>query len=176
MDSFPGLSSFQKSPEYFGCDKGEVALVLVSLELDAYGYEMGWKIQDENGFVFTQVLEGDHSIDQSYSTVSKVISLPRDLDFNFVLSDSYGDGFNGQVVLYLGDEANTNKILGYCDERLDGGFNYFSTIYSFAFQTGEDGIIPIVFTTEVPFSPSAAPSVPTVSPAPTSPVYRSCWR
>ena len=171
-------------PEYFSCDEGKVTFsptptsdptrdeipVLVSLELDAYGCETGWKIQDESGSVVAEVAA--YSIGQSYSTVSKVVSLPRGLECNFVLSDLYGDGFNGRVVLYLGDEANNNKILGYYDQRLNGGSNYFSTIYSFAFQAGEDGIIPNVFPSEAPSSPPAAPSsgptAPTVSPAPPS--------
>jgi hypothetical protein len=146
-----------KPPDYFACDEGKVTFspaptsapsaptfspapsrdeipVLVSLELDAFGEETGWKIQDENGFVVAQVREGDYSIDHSDSTVSKVVSLLRDVEFNFILSDTHGDGFNGRVVLYLGDEANNNKILGYYD--------------AIAFQAGEDGIIPNVFPTE----------------------------
>jgi hypothetical protein len=171
-------------PEYFGCDEGEEVTfspaptaapsaptfspapsreeipVLIYLELDGYGDETGWKIQDENGFVVAEVFEQDY-YGQDYSTVSKIVFLPRDFGFNFVLSDSLGDGFNGRVVLYLGEEASNNKILGYYDASLDGGSNSFTTSYSFAFQAGEDGIIRSA-------SPSEAPSSPPFSPAPTS--------
>ena len=103
-----------------------------------------------------QVLRGDN-IDQSNS---KVVSLHRDVEFNFVCSEFVGVGFVGQVVLYLGDEANNNKILGYYNASLDGGSNSFTTIYSFAFQDGEDGIIPNVFPTDQPsgIEPSVEPS------------------
>ena len=173
-------------PEYFSCDEGEVTFspaptsapsgrdeipVLVYLELKGFPSETGWKIQDGNGFVVAEVFEQDY-YGQDYSTVSKIVFLPRDFGFNFVLSDSLGDGFNGRVVLYLGEEASNNKILGYYDASLDGGSNSFTTSYSFAFQAGEDGIIPNVFPSEAPSSPPAAPSsgptAHTVSPAPPS--------
>ena len=184
-------------PEYFGCDEGEVTFspapasassaptftpapsreeipVLVAVKLDAYGYETGWKIQDDNGFVFAQVLKGYSSIDQSNSIVSKVVSLPRGVEFNFILLDSYGDGFDGRVVLYLGDEANNNKILGYCDASLDGGSDSFTTIFSFAFQAGEDGIIHNVFSIGQPSGIQPTVSIrPSVSIQPSGSIQPS---
>ena len=37
------------------------------------------------------------------------ITLDADLDYTFKLKDRYGDGLKGRVVLYLGDEDDSNR-------------------------------------------------------------------
>jgi len=81
---------------------------------------------------------------------------------------------NGHVVLYLGDEVDVSKIIGYWDRYVHGPYSYSLNIL---FQAGEEGILTNVFPTSVPtttvvpsFLPSSFPSLeptsPTDSPAP----------
>lgn len=118
-------------------------------------------MEDDTGTVVAEVAPGTY--DESTTTVSTVVALPIGSECKLFLLDSYGDGFTGRVVVYLGDTPDDSKILGYYVFGSLSGF--FTSVYEFPITVGEDGILPNTIPTPAPSSSS--PTAPTVSPAPT---------
>jgi len=139
--------------------------VTIELELDQYPSETGWKIEDLDGNTLSSVSSGSYAT--SYSTIYKEVLVASGLNYTFSLLDSFGDGQNGHVIIYLGDKADFNKILGFYDYSQG---NSFTRVYEILFLASEEGIVENAFPTNSPTTlPSMFPSdQPTISKAPSS--------
>lgn len=164
----PRPTSTPTAPTASPAPSGKVTEVLVTLVLDSFVSETGFQIKDQDGDVVFGIEPESYSSKEPGATVSEIVSLNAGAEFTLTLLDSFGDGFSGQAVVYLGIQEDMSQVLAY----YDGSTTFFAKEYDVPFSVGEDFIIA-VFPSQAPAFPSPLPSLepsaPTFSPAPTSP-------
>jgi hypothetical protein len=144
---------------------------LVAIDLDSWTSETFWRIKDGSGRIVVE--GGDYGDQPAFATVTELVSLESDTEFTFVLGDAFGDGLDGRANVFLGDEMNYNKLLGYYDYSMYG---LFGSRYEFTFVAGDSGIVSNPYGTTVPTDP------PTPWPTPSGPtlpvlfeIYTDSW-
>lgn len=167
-------------PAYFGCGSepttapdtqapaptpspigGGKTDVFVQIKLDEFPDETSWKIKNAENQNVGGVNLSTYDSEPEYSTTSKTVSLDLNGAYTFLLKDSWGDGFQGKMVLYLGNSANPNKILGYYDgENSLETFNKkrIDFVAGTSGITGgpppmPDGVVAVVISVTLDFSP-----------------------
>jgi hypothetical protein len=113
--------------------------IFVEIELDDYPWETSWIIKDtgaNGGSVWSLVPAFSDSTSGSVQIVS--VTLPLDGSYKLILKDSYADGFNGRLRVFLGDGLDQNKILA----NFDGAQSPFTNRKRINFEAGTNGILP----------------------------------
>lgn len=116
----------------------DLTFIFVEFELDQFPEETSWIVRDSSNSRVGGVSQNEYDNLSQFATTSKTLSVPVDSAYTFILRDSFGDGFQGKLTVYLGNSADQNKIIGYYD-----GSNSFETFgrKRIDFVAGNSGII-----------------------------------
>lgn len=117
---------------------GDMTDIFVEVVLDQFPEETSWLIRDLNNENMGGVTQREYDDLPQLSTTSKTLSVPLNGAYKFILKDSFGDGFQGTLTIYLGNSADPNKVIGFFD-----GENAFDTFSRkrIDFVAGNSGII-----------------------------------
>jgi len=139
---------------------GEQAIIMVSIEMDDAPQQTGWRIESSTtGTVVWEVQSFTYVTE--YDVITETLSLDAGTEYDFVLTDSYGDG-GPRAIIYF-ENKSTDNVLAF----VDGSF--FSESVT-RFVASADGIV--AFTLFPSTSPSVGPTpnpsmVPSLSRSPT---------
>ena len=136
-------------------------VVLVRLRTDSFPTETGWRIENDAGQIVHEVLPEFYS--DSDTVYLSSVELNEGRNFRFIITDKYGDGFSGEIILFAGSVQSVDTVLAYYDGF--SGSLVFS-VYPINFTASIDATIDIVPTTAP--TTTTAPTSPTASPAPSS--------
>jgi len=116
----------------------ELINITIEFFFDFHPHETGWKITDVGNNTIQEMPFETYKGTSFGTIIYEQVSLTLGYEYTFNLLDSLGDGFDGAVIVYLGDEANLRQMLGFYHNLLPS----FSNHYEIPFLASEEGIIP----------------------------------
>ena len=88
------------------------------IKTQAYGYEISWQLVKRD----TTAVACSNGHYASYSTVSETCQLEKNVDYELICEDEWGDGWNGGNITFAG--------LTYCNTFLPNSPNICQSFYT----------------------------------------------